>query len=394
MKPVCFYDANIFSKIKHEKLREIVDSSHNLITDDVVKELLCAKDKYTKNTNFNANMELVFNENEGINSKFSMILSHIPVEITEVVEHTENLLNLKVDPLICSFHHLWMPFAVNPSILTNRIRHDNSELTWRMSKGDLSYDDAYLQNAKNRLRLKETKFREKHNSKLDVSIPKIVRAWSKRDKNIRDGNYRITDNRLLVHALDSMLAFGCSVNILTSDYDLIDLQISLVDCLYDQYVINNVIKRKCVLLNLEEDVHKEITINRVDFEKEAEKVVNKIETSEEYLEFTIRFYKREMDQWQEFVKIIPFWMYEFLKEFRGNADCLVLRKSSKYSGVLRYIWHSNWRDDNIKFEVWKAPCFQDSDEIRPGQCKMRCLYEINEINNPESLTSFISPEDI
>lgn len=62
-------------------------------------------------------------------------------------------------------------------------------------------------------------------------MSKIIRAWSKRDKGIRDNKYKITDSRILVHALDCMLAFKKSVNILTADYDLIDLQNSLIDCL-------------------------------------------------------------------------------------------------------------------------------------------------------------------
>lgn len=61
MKPIFFYDANIFNKIRNEELKTFMDNSYNYMTDDVVKELIKAKNKYTKNTNFNANMDLVFN---------------------------------------------------------------------------------------------------------------------------------------------------------------------------------------------------------------------------------------------------------------------------------------------------------------------------------------------
>lgn len=138
MKPIFFYDANILNKIGNEELKFFIDNSYNYMTDDVVKELIKAKNKYTKNTNFNANMDLVFNKNNGINSNIFLLISHVPFGMKEIIEHTENTLDLKQDPLICSFHHLWLPFIANPSLLTKQNRHYNSELTWRLSKGDLN----------------------------------------------------------------------------------------------------------------------------------------------------------------------------------------------------------------------------------------------------------------
>lgn len=87
-------------------------------------------------------------------------------------------------------------------------------------------------------------------------------------------------------------------------------------------------------------------------------------------------------------------MYEFLEAFRGNADCLALRNSSIYTNNLKYIWYSNPHDDNIKFRVWKEEKFLDSSIVKPMLCKMYCKYEMNEINKPNDLTSFIDPEEL
>ena len=394
MKPMFFYDANIFNKIGNEKLKIFIDNSYNYMTDDVAKELIKAKNKYTKNTNFNANIDLVFNENNGINSNIFLLISHVPFGMKEIIEHTENTLDLKQDPLICSFHHLWLPFIANPSLLTKQNRHYNSELTWRLSKGDLNYSDSIFQNIKNKMRLNEIKFESKFFDYSDIDISKIIRSWSKRDKDIRDKKYKITDSRLLVHALDSMFVFKRNVNILTSDYDLIDLQNTLFDCLFDQYVINNVVNKKCTLFNFEEGIHKEIIINRADFEEQTKKVIKKTEESDCYFKFIVWFYERETGKIYPFIKIIPDWLYEFLEVFRGNADCLALRNSSKSANNLKYIWYSNPHDDNIKFRVWKEEKFPDSSVVKPMLCKMCCKYEMNEINNPNGLTSFIDPEEL
>lgn len=244
------------------------------------------------------------------------------------------------------------------------------------------------------MRLSEIRFENKIFDYLDIDTSKIVRSWSKRDKSIRDKNYKITDSRLLVHALDSMLVFKRSVNILTSDYDLVDLQNTLFDCLNDQYVINNVVNKTCALFNIENGSHKEIIIKRADFEKEAKKVVTKTEESDCYFKFIVWFYQRETEKIYPFIKIIPYWMYEFLEVFRGNTDCLALRNSPKYTNNLKYIWYSNPRDDNIKFRIWKEEKFPDSSIVESMLCKAYCKYEMNEINNPNNLTSFIDPEEI
>lgn len=68
MKSTFFYDANIFSKIDNEELKFVIENSFNYITDDVVKELVKARNRYTENTKFNVNINLVFNENGGINN--------------------------------------------------------------------------------------------------------------------------------------------------------------------------------------------------------------------------------------------------------------------------------------------------------------------------------------
>ena len=191
-----------------------------------------------------------------------------------------------------------------------------------------------------------------------------------------------------------MLTFKKNVNVLTADYDLIDLQNSLIDCLYDQYIINRVINKKCKTLCIKHGSSKEVMIEPEVFEEESKKVVAKIQDSKCYFDFIVWFYKTETNKVYPFRRIVPDWLYEFLEDFRGNVDCFALRSPSKCKNKLKYLWHSNPNEVNIKFEVWREEKFTKSDILKPMLCKMYCQYENKEINNPTGLTSFCNHEEI
>ena len=91
MKPILFLDANVFAKFDYSILEKYIDDNKIVITDDVVKEMLAAKNKIKDNSDFDAKVNLFFNEFGGLNDNMCLSLSHFPIGIENVYNNTRNI---------------------------------------------------------------------------------------------------------------------------------------------------------------------------------------------------------------------------------------------------------------------------------------------------------------
>ncbi len=393
MNSIFLFDANIFNTMEYEDLKLYTERCWNLLTDDVIKELLKVKDK-SSNEEFAKKLNLVFNDNDGLNDNFSLLISHVPFGLDMIIQNSKNCYDFKKNPIVCSAHHFWLRLIMCPYLITDLNRHYNSMLTWHLKSDKVKYDDPLLQNLKNKIRLDEVKIAEPYFRDSYIEAKRIVKTWSKRDRDIRDNKYKITDSRMVMHAMDIMLALKTSINILTSDYDLIDLQNTVFDCILDQYVIYEVLKKKCEIMDFQGHEHKVIFLPIDEFKIVHYEVIEKIKKCDEFLVFTVWFYNRETKKVYPFEKILPYWLYEFALNFKGNLDCYALNKEYYRNYPFEYIWFSQPKNDKIKFEVWKRDTTGIANMFEPMLCKVKCKYELEEINAPDKLGGFIDPDEL
>lgn len=393
MKPIVLYDANIFNLMPIEDIKIFLDGSDNYITDDIAKELLNAKKINNKNEEFQDKLDLIFNKKSGLKDNLSLIISHVPIGLGKTYENSVNVLNPKSNPLICSTHHFWLPKIVMPNLITDPLRHMNSELTWRLRNRDVTYKE--IENIKNKLRVREIERAKPYFENSNITAKKIIKTWAKRDVDINNGKFKISDSRLIMHILNMMLLKRTNVHLLTGDYDLIDLSNNLMSSIIDQYVINEVLTTYCKRLNLECNKQTTLDIPISLFKEQHEKVLEKMNNSEKYLIYTISFYNNVDGKIYPQEKIIPDWLLSFVLLYKGNMDCFGLDESIYNKYPIQYIWYSDWRDSatTVRFEVWKRDLQKNSNIIEPMKCMFFCKYEGEEINTPDKIGEFILPKE-
>lgn len=392
LKPIMLYDANIFSKMDLEDIKLYFEECDSYLTDDIVKELLEAKRKMEYNSKFQQKLDLIFNENLGLTDNLTLILSHVPLGLKNTWDNTKKIINPKGDPVICSLHHFWLREIISPALITEPYRHMNSLLTDDLKKGYVSSKE--IQDATNKIRLKEIERANPYLRNSHIGAERLTRTWAKRNKDIANGTFKISDSRLIMHMFNLMCIKISNVILLTGDYDLIDLSNNLTASILDKYVINEVLFDKCMHMNLDTEKHTEIDIPISCFQEKHQKVLKKIEKSKDNISYTLWFFDSSENKIYPYMKQIPFWLLEFVMLYKQNLDCYTLDEETHKKYLLRYIWYSipETNKESIRFEVWKKDIKKLSRVVSLSECKIHCRYEKEEINSPERIGGFLKPK--
>ncbi len=416
MKPILFIDANVLAKFEYEVLKDYIDNTSIVLTDDVAKEILATKNVAIDHPEFNDKFNLFFNSAGGLNDNIYLMLSHIPIGIENIVANTKNKLYLKSRGAICSAHHLWLPSIVNPALITNITTHLNSELTWRLKKGEADFNDPTFKNAINEMKISQAKEAKPYYETSNVNVHKLFYSWIKRDKDIIANKHKISDARLIAHALDWLMAFQTNVRIISADYDILDLKNNLFAAIFDKYVIYETLRQECKLIDLKPEEHIYINVPMARIHEICKQTLKRIDASNNVLFFSVDFYNKEKGTYDTFDNIIPDWLLEFIRSYKGNVDCYALNENSYKNYPIQYIWYADWDQyiedykmalerqpitqenlylpPSIRFEVWKRDINKFTNPMDEMKCKMICQYEMQEINNPEMISSFIDISEI
>lgn len=386
MDSYVLYDTNIIGKLEYEKLNEIIEKSNNFLTDDVAKELLDGKKKHEHNEEFMKKINLIFNEKEGLNENFVLLVSHI--QSNELLNNTMNKIFLKKNPDICSAHHFWIGNIFFPCLITDVNRHTMNMLTWYLKKGNVDFNESNFNKIKSDIIASEMKIAKPYFTDSNISSKKLVQTWSKRDKDIIIGKDKITDGRLVIHAMDLILAFRCNVTIYTADYDVLNMQNNFYSSLIDKYVIYDVLEKECKAINLAKD-KKEIYIPIKKFKTELDHVIDRIKNSKDVFVLEVIFFNKKNNAFESVKKYIPVWLFEFMMKYNGNLVCWALDRKEEYP--IKYIWYSAIGNKEIKFEVWKEP-LDETEKYDHIKCKLHCKYEKDEINFSPDISGFIEPK--
>ena len=139
--------------------------------------------------------------------------------------------------------------------------------------------------------------------------------------------------------------------------------------------------------------HKILFIPIEEFKAAHEKEIDKIRECDKYFMFTLWFYNQRTNKFYPFKKKLPIWLYEFVLNFKGNLDCVVLPKEQYKDYPFKYIWYSECTNDKIMFEVWKRNTDTIYDTAKKISCRVMCRYEMEELNSPGNLGGFINTNE-
>lgn len=386
------YDANIFKVLDYEMLCSLIKDKENYLTDDTVLELLKAKRLYSNAERFVQNLDLVLKDDSGLNDSFSLVASRIPFcELAKVVENTRLVGFIKSTPLSCVIYHLWLTFTLSPSGISFMNRTINSLLTDYSKQGLITESNKNkIENLKNKLRFIEKENASKHYNHENVALDRLIKTWAKRNTDISNHKFSYTDAKIVVASLSMLLKYRKDIEIVTADYDLVDLQYNLFLSIYDHYTVKKVLDRHCELLNLQTDEVSSILVPLKEIKEEYEKTFERINNSKEKISHTVWFYEQQSKKYESFSYDIPDFIYEFVSEYTGNFYCFEIDDSTSlfYKNRMNYKWYMpNPGDKMVKYDVWLKNS-NKSRKIFPA-CKSCCKYEMDEMNNSKNISSFI-----
>jgi len=388
-KPIVLYDTNIFSNAGIDDIAYLLKNTQCFLTYDVVLELIVAKNKLSKNQEYMEKMNLIFKDNNGLQDNVVLLLSHIPIFLGETYDNTTNILDLKNNPKICSAYHTWLRSITFPALLFDVNRHMNSELLWYMQQGSINIEDEYKIAEKifEEVKRDETKKAEPYFQNGNIKAKKITNTWGKRKKDINAGKFKITDSRLIMQGFSILANCKQDVIILTGDYDLIDLLNNLLSVIINDYTIAQVLNNKCKMMNFEKNNIIELKIVFQELVDAYEEVIKKTQENSLGPRLIIWMYKNDDKKIYPFPQTFPNWLLDFALAFKKNLDCCGVNNKVFEQYPYKYQWESQPRgfalQDEVKFRVCKRKRQRIVDN-----CRMKCLYEFEEINCPEKLSDF------
>ena len=386
MKLVMLYDTNVISNIDYDDLALFVAETNSFLSDIVVRELLVAKHNYRTNSDFAKKWDLFFKENEGLQDNINLAVSSVPFGIDDTYRNTKNIADIKVNELFCSMYHCWLPSALCPSFITDKNRHIVGALSWNLQLGNDKKN--IIDNIVNEVKLDEIKAFNQARPVHDIPGKKIFRAWQKRCTDIRNGGYKAVDGQLIVHAMCLMFLCRMDTNILTTDYDLIDLLYNFYSSIIDKYVIWEVIKSRVDVKSLTYD-NIELMIPQEEFYQIRREVEMKIEESTEGTQMAVWFYQKETKLAHQFSIFIPDWLLSYMLVSKINLDCYALCSEIASVYPIRYTWEPVLGEKVIiKLKVQKKDVEGYASTIPWPKCKFRCMYDLQEINDPNSISDF------
>lgn len=379
-----FYDANCFASIPEEDLEFFISSSNNKIVSTVLEEIRNGFKKHSNNRRF----KLILNEKNELQREFQ-IVSLEPKRKTTTAFRDTKTIYIKENPHVCSAYYTWLPFAVNPAIITDQYRHLFNNMLFEMSKKGDSIDGQWFKS--------ETRWRKAEADQhiivnLELGKTGLDPTWllntrSKRIKELKSQVIKIVDYQAVLSALLYACLKGQSVLILTSDRDLLDIHNNLMEAILETYSINQLLEAKInpVLINADklnsEGIILSLTIEAIH--AQLKKTVDQIHTGKHF-SFGILYYKQDDNKVYRDINIIPLWLRDFILEYKHSIDCYSIPIVPEYK--LKYCMDPTRYKDRVLFKIRLR---QPVSKWFMPDCESRCIYSKAEREAPGSITGFM-----
>lgn len=388
-----FLDTNCFSKLRNETIEYLYSIANRIfITDKVLEEI---KEGYKQAIENNSNLSryqlILKNENE-VNERIKIITFDYCEKEQLDIDFSNNIVNIKKDPIFCSSYCHWFIHVINPSIITHPFRHKYNLLLYEMKEKGTSDE---LSRRIGELVDKEIKSYEQYYSEIktkdeiEYKTKLIKNSRKKRRKEFAEGNVKSTDTQLLLTSILYSIYTGRPTTLLSSDGDYYDLIENLVSSFLENFIFDQFIKST--------DFSKESFFKLETFYSRLSKVVDEIRNTNEYIKFTFLHYIQKTDRVQKLEEKIPVWLAEFILKFKGNLNCYSLK--SEYKMFSPYISKhgldesSNSIRFNVKIDNYRIIKSIPQNNCFLSNCEEVCM-KLKEINHPEKISPFCDTFEI
>lgn len=188
---------------------------------------------------------------------------------------------------------------------------------------------------------------------------------------------------------------GCNVFTLTSDRDFIDIQDNLMIGILENYTFNELLSIRLNTSFLDDkdknSFNKEgikLLITYDEVNSEFNRQLKRLSETKEAFSVGILYYKQDVNKvFRDSIKV-PLWLRDFILESKNTIDCYSIDHHVESKNKFRFTCDPNKSRKYIHFDVYPriTPFYPGFKE----HCFSICKYEIEERDNPASITCFLS----
>jgi tetratricopeptide (TPR) repeat protein len=388
-----FFDTSFISEAHFEDIKLALEQLAEVkyITDGVYRELW---EGYLHNQ-CDERFSLIFDplsENRLRNNFKTISLAKCMKEEAPIDFNQDNVF-LKKSSLLCSGYYAWLHCCVNPSMITDPIRHYyNAALHMIHTKGDPnSKVIAFIGG----LREQEIGSLERIGFKKEgFTASALKRAWKKRAKDTKKNTFKITDYELVLTAFLYFCFSRNNVMVFTCDNDLIDIKDNLIRSAIEKYTLNQILTKKLRTTYKYRYINEGniiILLSGKEIRNELKNTFEAIRNDKLSMGFQIAFYDRRDRKIYGGVVHIPVWLMDFVLEYRLNINCYSVDKRLEKKYPLNYIMNPREGLEEIYFNITLRKERQYYG-LMPD-CEDICNYARKEKETPSDLSSFVELSD-
>jgi hypothetical protein len=399
-----FLDTSFLSEARLEDLTDILNSAEpKYITDRVYEEI---KKGYLNNSG-DERFRHIFQKNGELKGKIRVVsLEKCVKDPLEkcvkdslIVDFSRRKIIFKRNSLICSAYYGWLPWAVNPSVVTDPFRHMyNEALALIRKEGDR---DHQISMRLGNLQQKEIdlldQFRKgEGDTRKPFGVSVLKTARKKRLKDFKRNTLILTDYQIVLTALLYVCVQRAHVMVLTCDKDLLDINHNLMRCGIEKYVINRILTERMNRATVREAWHELKFLYRTEIFAELNNTLKKIANSDSSGSLTVAYYDKSDGKLygvaQEHLgQKMPIWFMDFFLEYKGNFNCYSMHKEIELKYPIKFVMDPTRSNRLIYFKITiREKPFNSGFN---GNCEDICFVAKEERENPLNLSAFVKKQD-
>ena len=385
-----FYDTNFFSGYPVDDLKEILKTDNHILISPVLEELKIGRTK----RNRSAGLDYILDDDLQLKQPFKVInLDNCDKDDSYLFEISD-LMYLKKNPILCSSYFTWINSATNPAIVLDFFRQMFNEILYEVKKD--SNDSNNLSKLESNFRGKEIEMVEKFEKRLGrerkIEYKWLMQARKKRVKEAKEGKFKLTDYQILVTALLMACFYGENVVVNTLDRDLVDIKENLERSIIERYVVYHLLQEKIKKLpttatKVFSSVGLLIDLSIADIGENVRTFWNKLNSEKEFIVVGLLLYNNKENLCFPYHIKIPYWLRDFILDYKKNVSCMSLNSSYSEINNFRYTFNPNYEKDVVTYTIYPNNYYQD--RMTFPFCSKFCRYAKTEESKPHLLSEFL-----
>jgi hypothetical protein len=341
----------------------------------------------------------IFQKNGELRGKIRVVSLEKCVKDPLITDFSRRKIIFKKNSLLCSAYYGWLPWAINPSVVTDPFRHKyNEALNLIKKEGDPGHQiSMWLGNLQQKEISLLDQFRKKEGDTgkpFGVSVLKTARK--KRLKDFKRSTLALTDYQIVLTALLYACVQRAHVMVLTCDKDLLDISHNLIRSGIEKYVINRIFTERMSRATIRQAWRELKFLYRNEIFTELNDTLKKIANSDSFGGLTVAYYdKRDGKLYgvaqKHLGQKMPIWFMDFFLEYRGNFNCYSMYKEIELKYPIKFVMDPTRSNRIIYFKITMREKPFNSGFIK--NCEDICSAARQERENPLSISAFVKKED-